>query len=849
MVASSNGDLYSPLQAGIVEEGPQSSDDGSTLHSPSFDAQFPRPHRNDFRYHDQVDIQHAAEFDYPPSLIVQQPPFILEAPNPRTQHVTFPSNFSSAGNQLGTEYLPQSPVNSSLPAQTGGLVDFPHPSPERRLPNTQSHDTSYTRVNDNHPMAAPPIVSPVEHSETSTSTIRSRDRKEISSVVIACRQCRSRKIRCDSTRPECNNCVRRSNKCEYDAAPRRRGPDKRPGTRQRSCKKRPADGSAPPPPKRKKTGTDRVSDVRDSAPSQVKENMADPKRAPYTTQKSLDLRSAPVAHPGTSPSGLMIEEPGLIKYDYEQAYPKVPYPRPLDMNIMHSQPRTSHVHFPSPSPLMQSEQKLWWDNFLRTYAVEDIIENVRFLLNDAGHWLTFINIEFFERTVRNPDERLSIQPALILASLAMATLMKSSEVEYGPEGRNQAMVLRQSAQDALDAAFRSEWVDATLAEAALILAFFETSVHPQYSPERITSALILLDDIVRILGLTTIDNADPDVSHFSKGMVPMVNIAGPDDRDRKCSCLPPDTTQPPDPNTSWSYPVPWDRSWSPLQIRDEECRRLCWSAVGLVANYTAQCAAFDHEPPLLFLTDPGNFLLLFPGEVIDRESPTYRSADSHSQKESVWALYCRSMLLWNFCVRMQRDTMSDEEKAEFCNDAWSECQLLQDSLDMHICNLDTMVMYLTREYIYNSRITVTSNLRSLHGLANRGFFFNRRQGQEWIYYQQRVVKLVKLSIQDMANPQGHQLTRRPFQATWFSNQLTICLMLWRHDQSLIDCLELAKSLLVPVDIMNALWPSPLQQEHCDRLRKQLIEECRLNGIDPPPGPEYAVAAFRRTAYA
>jgi len=42
--------------------------------------------------------------------------------------------------------------------------------------------------------------------------------------------------------------------------------------------------------------------------------MADPKRIPYTTQKSLDLRSsAPVVHPGTLPSGLMIEEPGLIK--------------------------------------------------------------------------------------------------------------------------------------------------------------------------------------------------------------------------------------------------------------------------------------------------------------------------------------------------------------------------------------------------------------------------------------------------------------------------------------------------------------------------------------------------------
>ncbi|KXN85393.1 hypothetical protein AN958_11365 [Leucoagaricus sp. SymC.cos] len=35
--------------------------------------------------------------------------------------------------------------------------------------------------------------------------------------------------------PECNNCVRRNNECEYDAMPKRRGPDKRPGTLQRKC--------------------------------------------------------------------------------------------------------------------------------------------------------------------------------------------------------------------------------------------------------------------------------------------------------------------------------------------------------------------------------------------------------------------------------------------------------------------------------------------------------------------------------------------------------------------------------------------------------------------------------------
>lgn len=63
---------------------------------------------------------------------------------------------------------------------------------------------------------------------------------------------RARKIRCDSTRPSCNNCVRRQNDCEYDAVPKRRGPDKRPGTRQRSCKKRPADGSTPMKKKQRK---------------------------------------------------------------------------------------------------------------------------------------------------------------------------------------------------------------------------------------------------------------------------------------------------------------------------------------------------------------------------------------------------------------------------------------------------------------------------------------------------------------------------------------------------------------------------------------------------------------------
>lgn len=63
---------------------------------------------------------------------------------------------------------------------------------------------------------------------------------------------RSRKIRCDSTRPNCQNCIKRGNECVYDKVPKRRGPDKRPGTRKRSCKKRQSDGSDLQPKKKQR---------------------------------------------------------------------------------------------------------------------------------------------------------------------------------------------------------------------------------------------------------------------------------------------------------------------------------------------------------------------------------------------------------------------------------------------------------------------------------------------------------------------------------------------------------------------------------------------------------------------
>lgn len=247
--------------------------------------------------------------------------------------------------------------------------------------------------------------------------------------------------------------------------------------------------------------------------------------------------------------------------------------------------------------------------------------------------------------------------------------MKSSSMELGTEGMRAAMMYANDAHAAYSDSLRSHWVDATLAEAALvsrdlvlkafvnlrsqILALFESSAHPEHTDNRATNALLKLDEIIMSITLTNIDQHDHDVCRFSPNTVPMVLFDGGSDiysDDRRCACFPSDAIEPPNPHKHRNYILPWDNTWSPDQIRDEEIRRLCWSALGLVSEYIAQCEAFNEEPPRFYLSDPSNvsnvvacciftclkplskFALLFPGEVLDRVSPTFRASDSISPK-------------------------------------------------------------------------------------------------------------------------------------------------------------------------------------------------------------------------
>ncbi|KAH8107663.1 hypothetical protein BXZ70DRAFT_1013538 [Cristinia sonorae] len=894
MVAAPTGDLYFP-RGPVTEEGFQSSEEGSDLHSPIFEDPYPpvvRYHLGhqislpdvhasslvppyDARYpiHDinvQIPDQHLIgplQVPSPPSLHIHQQPHpphsdyglhhhgLLDlTPHQSGRHdlstLSPPDNFSY---NLPQTRLPEPQLNLSH--------EPPHPTSTRRTQSIAPIDTKQRIVPATSAKGAAP-------SPSSNAAPTRPPRREASTAVIACRQCRARKIRCDSTRPVCNNCTRRNNECEYDAVPKRRGPDKRPGTRQRSCKKRPpeSDHGAAQAKKRRKMGSDHEGslisfDVKENVtgngtkrplptPRFVQDDTSSaqiPQSVPLLLETSLPHRHFPpeAIYPKDEVSTLSQRCP-LVYNTMDPALNHADYAHAI---TIHHQPVDQETRGLLPGvPSTQHSRSIWWGNLLHALSDNDdheqalnfLRQELEFLLTFSSYWLFFFNKEALFRTLSDPHERLTIQPALIMASLALASLMKSSQIELGSAGRNRALFWRNSAQAALEVACKVEEIDYTLAEAALILAVFESSAHPEHSTQRTNDALTLMDRIIVNLSLQLGDITDPDATNFEENAVPSV-IIDHYTTPKRCCCFNVPLPQ----EFSFAYNPPWDPHWNADEMRKEECRRICWSALTLIATHTAQCAAFHQEPLALQLADPSKFALLFPGEAYERAAS--HQIPGQSPKESIWALYCRSMLLWNSCIRQQDLGWSTQERATFAIEAWAETQAVQDALDMHICNSDTALMYVCREFLYNTRMTITSELRRLADVESAGAprMFSRRHAQEWLYYQDQVAKRVKESVMRLGDTPGHLLSRRPFQVSWFSSQVAICLALWNYDRGLMQALELAKTFLIPLDALCILWPCEGQRARRDELRLQLEDACNAAGIQCPLHAEVSMPPILR----
>ncbi|KAI0330797.1 hypothetical protein GY45DRAFT_1323136 [Cubamyces sp. BRFM 1775] len=738
---------------------------------------------------------------------------------------------------------------------------------------SQNEDSSYSSesgsssdTDERHPKKTRIALDPSQPTVTAQGQPRAR-------VYVACHECRSRKVRCDGAKPICYNCHRRSpdtTACTYDSVPKRRGQDKAPGTRVRS-----AVGQ-----RKHRRGHRAIESSEDGASV-----------LPSTVNKGVQLRW----HYENLPNSARIEPEDPVKtFDPSSFDPgdvksfELPPPPSEEDNQESSQQRISS------EPGVEFTRETWWDSLLMLYASEDaghelraltltaqqrsnytqrIFVDIRSLLRTSVYWASFIHLPRFFETLIDPTRRTSIQPSLILAMLAMGKFVQSSELRLGAKGREQAWKLIDQAHAALQASLMSQWIDVGLIQAAWMLAYYEIQVHPYQTWERNRSSFLLLDSLIRMFSLTTLD-ADLPGSRFSlfalqNNTAPIVSspfdvreaadlvsggsasISPPDPlshrstgahSDAGCSCAQFTLRQQwpvvLEVAPLWEATTMWPSQFTEGELRKEECRRLVWSSVMLAAGHNSYTSArFDVEKADLYIKHYDNYALLLPGEALAH-------AGAPIAQNNIWSLYLRAMLLWHTGIRMRTEQdLPEMQRAQFAINAWLETEAIEDALNQHVCNLESRMAYQAREFIFNARMCISFDFQRYlaHVPSEKNSMLYRTKCETWLRRQMAVSQYLLDCLH--SNP-ASELGTRSFLIYWFMGHVTRALMLWENDISPVLALEAAKLFAMPLEYLMQLWPSECQREKWQYLRYVLVQACLKTGV-PPPSPGLPPPVFKQ----
>ncbi|KAI9060849.1 hypothetical protein FKP32DRAFT_1687389 [Trametes sanguinea] len=636
-------------------------------------------------------------------------------------------------------------------------------------------------------------------------------------VYVACNDCRTRKIRCDGAKPVCYNCRRCAPDTvagSYDSLPNRRGQDKIPGTRVRSA-----------PGQRK---------FRQASENQIAESSAHGANSTHGVYLRWRYENLPNNHFQDPVSSF---DPSNINSTQTEAR-QIPFP---PSNAPERDVELGSRRELTPEPSSQFTRETWWDSLLVMYASEDIGQSlhaisltadqrlmytqrifvdVRALFHTSVYWASFIHLPRLFEALIDPVRRSFIQPSLLLAMLAMGTFVQSSNLGLGARGRKRALKLVEQAHAALQASLSSHWVDIGLAQAAWVLAYFEIQVHPEQSWERNRSSFVLLDSLIRLFSLTTLD-ADVPHSHFSlfemhKGLAlapsQALQLAQPGLPGQDIAVLPVEAVcscahytlgkQWPgvlELAPLWESTVMWPPDASEGELRKEEGRRLVWSSVMLAAahnSYTSARADVDNA---------------------DLYIKHYENA------------YEQSLI----------------QKSQFAVDAWLETEAIEVALNHHVCDLESRMAYQAREFLFSARMCFTLDFQRYIPYVSSNNSLPRQKAESWLRRQMAVTQYLWDCLH--TNP-ANELGTRSFLVYWFMGHVLRALVIWENDPTMTLALDAAKFFVLPLEYLMQLWPSQNQREKWQGIRMKLVEACIEAGIPlpspvlPPPLPQGGLCA-------
>ncbi|RPD53150.1 hypothetical protein L226DRAFT_534271 [Lentinus tigrinus ALCF2SS1-7] len=286
---------------------------------------------------------------------------------------------------------------------------------------------------------------------------------------------------------------------------------------------------------------------------------------------------------------------------------------------------------------------------------------------------------------------------------------------------------------------------------------------------------------------------------------------------------------------AWRNMPMWPRDASEGEQQKEECRRLVWCSVILsVAHNTKTAAGTDQDQQHLWIKDPANYALLFPGESFAIEN--LGMPHIPASKNSVWALYMRTLFLWNACLRARANSnVSNADRAQFAMTAWLELDNVETAMDKHTCDIQSGFMLQMREVLFNTRMVVSNEFRRYipEALTEHGQTLYRRKARRWMTHMLNLARAFRECQVISARGEPTENSRRCMLMYWFMSQMMRALGLWHADRSLMVALEVAKAFAPCVEFMMMIWPSPGQRKEYEGLRNWLVRSCQLAGVSPP----------------
>ncbi|KAF9511667.1 hypothetical protein BS47DRAFT_1486726 [Hydnum rufescens UP504] len=697
----------------------------------------------------------------------------------------------------------------------------------------------------------------------------------------ACYTCRSRKVKCDG-QEICAGCLARNKECVYDSKPKRRGPDKVPGARRRRSAVPKVLGDLLPP---QRIDPEAQTTSYNSAASTSRPDEATNACPPIsTTSPSSDVC---VIHAGLDDSSHSSNTKS------NETPPEVGYVRSTHTWTLHEEPvavgndlftwgngpivwdtSLSITHGPS----VQFSRKTWWDTLLGIYssdrhtAIRTITSDFTLIFRNAGHALPFLRVPHLINCILYPPDREKMQPSLVLSVLALSSLMQSiGDRDTIP--RDRAQLLERAAYGALQASINAGWFDLNLPQAAMVLALYNATEQPFETDGLGRPAFHMLDHILSSMSLATLDGpslaastaflpevestaspAAPPHSHLQRQQastlvdppVPAISTSYPSLSPHPSSNSPGDSCHcsrvslPSDPpvgsstlGRDWLVSPRYHPYWTEARITREQIRILVWSAFVTMSAYTITLVAFVKPRVNLRILNPSNFGLFFPGEAL------YVSRGfAPAGKDSKWALYIRSFMVFQASLQMDQLRRDDEDRESCIMQLRLEMDRIENALSRHVCKTDLHRAWACVQMLQMIRMTMTGHdlslyVRSVHPRSMPP----RREAREW-------AQLAQLSLRDTTRRVVsliEQVPWNPYMPWYFVEVFVRCLQIWEADNTLIAPLQVAMDMRPALDHLASVFVNnPFgMAANCQNLLHRLQEACDICNI---PGPFSPVGA-------